>query len=268
MRFADYFDAFNRCDDAALVRDFWTEDCVMESAGRVVRGHAELLDFLAWAHDGVNEIMRPQYVMEQGDRIFVEIDMDFHATRDKPDYVFGALKQGEVVTVKFFAFYRTEGGKVAHLKTMTWPPGVRVSKPEKRLGAGLAARQAFYDYARAFSEARFDDFPQYYTDDVTCQLGARTLVGRQGIVDFYRVMFERVREHITVHNLIADDGGMCAHITSRFTAVEDATDFEPMPLAKGVTIGGPLYVIYALRDGKICGITASRTKAFEPMPPP
>jgi ketosteroid isomerase-like protein len=265
MRFADYFDAFNRCDDAALVREFWTEDCVMDSAGRTVRGRDELLAFLNWAHDGIQEIMRPQYVMEEGDRIFAEIDMDFRATRDRPDFVFGPLKQGEYLTVKFFAFYRTEGGKVAHLKTMTWPVNDRVSKPEPRLGAGLEARQAFYDYTRAFSEARFDVFPQYYTDDVTCQLGARTLVGKQGIIDFYKVMFERVRETIIVHKVIMDDGGICASITSKFTAIEDATDFEPMPLAKGAVFGGPLYVIYTLRDGKISSITASRTKPFEPM---
>lgn len=268
MRFADYFDAFNRCDDAALVRDFWTEDCVMDSAGRTVRGQAELLAFLTWAHDGIQEIMRPQHVMEQGDRIFAEIDMDFRATRDRPDFVFGPLKKGEYLTVKFFAFYRTVGGKVAHLKTMTWPVNDRVSKPEPRLGPSLEQRQAFYDYVRAFSNAQFDVFPQYYTDDVTCQLGTRTLVGRQGIVDFYSVMFQRVREHIDVHKLIVDEAGMCAHITSRFTAVEDATDFEPMPLAKGETIGGPLYVIYGLRDGKISSITASRTKAFGPLPAP
>ena len=75
---------------------------------------------------------------------------------------------------------------------MTWPVNDRVSKPEPRLGPSLEQRQAFYDYIRAFSNAEFDVFPQYYTEDVTCQLGARTLVGRQGIIDFYSVMFQRV----------------------------------------------------------------------------
>jgi len=118
VRFIDYMDAFNRYDDAALIRDFWTEDCVMQSAGRVVRGHAEMMEFLNWAHDGILETMRPKVVLEQGDRIFVEIDMDFTALRDRPDYIFGALKQGEFTTVKFFVLYKIRDGKVAELKSM------------------------------------------------------------------------------------------------------------------------------------------------------
>lgn len=138
MRFTDYMDAFNRYDDAALLRDFWTEDCVMRSAGRVVTGHAEMMAFLDWAHDGILETMRPKVVMEQGDRIFAEIDMDFTATRDRPDYVFGPLKQGESTTVKFFVLYKIRDGKVAELKSMIWPPGVGVSAPEANTWRGPA----------------------------------------------------------------------------------------------------------------------------------
>ncbi|MEI9963528.1 MAG: nuclear transport factor 2 family protein [Caulobacteraceae bacterium] len=127
MRFADYMAAFNRYDDEALIRDFWTEDCVMQSGPRIYRGHEGMLEFLRWAHDGVLETMRPQAVVEDGEHIFVEIDMDFTATEDRPAFTFGPLKTGETVTVKFFAFYTTRDGKVAYLKTATWPPGVGVS---------------------------------------------------------------------------------------------------------------------------------------------
>ena len=128
MRFADYMAAFNREDDAALIRDFWTEDCVMESGGRAVyRGQAELLAFLNQLHDGIRETMRIQALIEGENRIFAEIDMDFTATRDRPDFLFTPLKAGETATVKVFAHYRTEGGKVAHLKTAIWPAGVGVT---------------------------------------------------------------------------------------------------------------------------------------------
>ena len=62
MRFADYITAFNRYDDEALIRDFWTEDCVMQSGPKVYQGHKGMLVFLAWAHDGILETMRPQAV--------------------------------------------------------------------------------------------------------------------------------------------------------------------------------------------------------------
>ena len=52
----------------------------------------------------------------------------FTATRDRPDFHFGPVKAGETLTIKVFAHYRTEGGKVAHLKTALWKPGVGVTK--------------------------------------------------------------------------------------------------------------------------------------------
>jgi ketosteroid isomerase-like protein len=258
MRFSDYMTAFNRGDDRALIREFWTEDCVMQSAGRTLTGHAEMIGFLDWAHDGVREIMRPQVVVEDGEWIFAEIDMDFHALTDKPDYVFGPLKAGQSVTVKFFVQYRTRGGKVAQLKSMTWPPGQGVSRPQPRLDGSLAGRQAFQAYAQAFSDGQFETFSRYYAPDVVCELSSLTLTGRDGIVDFYRGMFAKVRETLTVHRLTADDDGLCAEITSTFTAIEDASDFAPMPLARGEVLQIPLFVVYTLRDGLIARIRAVR----------
>ena len=261
MRFADYMTAFNRYDDEALIHDFWTEDCVMQSGPNVYRGHDGMKAFLAWAHDGILETMRPQTVIEDGRHIFVEIDMDFTATRDRPDFQFGALKTGEYLTVKFFAFYRTEGGKVAYLKTATWPTGVGVSSPGPRLGGAPRQRQAFNDYTAAFSNAQFDVFSRYYTEDVVCELSTLTLTGRAGIVGFYRDMFTKIRENLTLHRLIADDSGLCADITSTFTAVEDASDFAPMPLKKGEVLTVPVFVVYTLRDGRICHIKVARSGA-------
>jgi ketosteroid isomerase-like protein len=266
MRFSDYMAAFNRYDDAALIRDFWTEDCVMQSGPRLMRGHKEMLEFLNWAHDGILETMRPKVVMEQGDLIFAEIDMDFTATRDLPDYTFGPLKTGESHTVKFFVQYTCRDGKVAHLKAMTWPPNLGVSRREARLGGTFEQRQAFNDYTRAFSSADFETFQQYYTEDVVCELGTLKLEGRQAIVDFYRGMFQKVRENLTLHRLVADETGLCADITSTFTAIEDASDFAPMPLAKGQVLTIPVFVIYTLRDGKISRIQVARGSGAPPRP--
>jgi len=267
MRFADYMAAFNRYDDEALIRDFWTEDCVMQSGPREFRGHKGMMEFLAWAHDGILETMRPQAVIQEGDRIFVEIDMDFTATRDRPDFQFAALKTGETVTVKFFAHYKTRDGKVERLHTATWPPGVGVTKPPGGLlGGSPVQRQAFMAYTRAFSNADFDAFSSYYTDDVVAEIGQLTLKGRQGIVDFYRDMFSRIREHLTLNQLTADENGICADIVSTFTAVEDASDFKPMPLKKGEVLKVPVFVVYTLRDGRICRIQVARKRDAPPRP--
>lgn len=258
MNFADYVKAFNSFDDAALVKNFFADDVVFQSGGRLLNGAAELLKFLHWAHDGIREVLRPQLVLRDERHIFAEIDMDFHALVDKPDFTFGPLRQGEFTTVKFLVVYYLRDGKVAHLKAATWPPNTGVTKPVPRLGGTLEQRQAFMDYTRAFSNAEFDKFSQYYTEDVRCQIGAITLHGRQGIVDFYREMFKTVRENLTLHNLIADENGLAADITSQFTAIEDAPNFVIAPLEKGEFIRGRVFVYYTLRDGRIAEIRVAR----------
>lgn len=258
MNFADYVTTFNSGDDAALVRNFYTEDCVFQSGTRVLEGRAQLLEFLNWAHDGIREIMRPQVSLRNEDHIFAEVDMDFHATRDRPDFLFGPLKQGEFLTVKFLVLYRLRDGRVAHLKAGAWPTNVGVSKPTPRLGGAPEQRQAYLEYTRAFSNADFDRFSQYYTDDVVCELGSIVLRGKSGILDFYREMFKTVRESLTLHHLIADDGGIAADITSQFTAVADAPKFVVAPLRKGEFVRVRVLVYYTLRDGKISHIKVGR----------
>jgi hypothetical protein len=258
MDYAKYVEAFNSGDDAALVERFFTEDTVFESGPRVMRGAHELLKFLNWAHDGIREIIRAQLVLRDENHIFAEIDMDFHAQRDKPDFVFGPLRKGEFTTVKFLVVYYLRDGKVAHLKAGTWPPNVGVSKPRPRLGGTLEQRQAFLEYTRAFSNAELDRFSEYYTDDVRCELGRIVLERREGIVNFYRAMFQTVRESLTLHHLVADDNGLAADITTQFTAIEDAPDFVVCSLKKGEFIRGRVFVYYTLRDGKIASIRVAR----------
>jgi ketosteroid isomerase-like protein len=263
-----YIQAFNTGDDAKLVNEFFTDDVIFQSGPRLLRGKEELLKFLVWAHEGIREIIRAQTVLRDEHRIFAEIDMDFHATVDKPDFLFGALRKGEFTTVKFFVLYLLRGGKVCYLKAATWPPNVGVTKPSARLGGSLEQRQAFSEYTRAFSNAEFDRFSAYYTDDVVCELAAQTLNGRDGIVDFYRRMFKTVRETLTVNQVIADDHGIAADITTQFTAIEDAPDFVVAPLKKGQFIRGRVFVHYRLQDGRIARIKVARASDMVASPVP
>ncbi len=129
MDFKQYIRAFNSGNDAQLVEDWFTEDCIFQSGPRLLHGRGELLEFLNWAHDGIRELIRAQTILQDRDHLFAEIDMDFHATRDRPDFVFGALRKGEFLTVKFFVLYTLRDGKVAHLKASSWPANLGVSKP-------------------------------------------------------------------------------------------------------------------------------------------
>lgn len=257
---------FNTGDDAGLVERFFADDCAMLSANGVRHGKDELLAFLDWAHDGVREVMRPQRVLSEDGILFAEVDMDFHATKERPDFPFAQLHPGDMVTVKFFVTYRLDGeGKIHELKSMTWPPGQRVSSLP-RLGAHPSQVAAFHSYASAFSNGDCERFPEFYTEDVVLTLPtAGEIEGRQGIVDFYRPMFETVRESVTVENFSATDEKIAIDAISRFTAIEDAPDFVVSPLKKGEFVEVPVRVEYTLRDGLICRIDVTRNGERGPV---
>jgi ketosteroid isomerase-like protein len=260
LDYAAYEALFNTGDDDALVARFFADECAMISANGTRRGKAELLAFLGWAHDGVREVMRPQTVLSRDDVLFAEVDMDFHASKPRDDFPFGTLRPGDLITVKFFVTYRLNpDGRIAELKSMTWPPEHGVTKLP-RLGSHPSQVAAYQAYAAAFSAAEFDTFPTFYTDDVVLHLSATAgdIVGRHGIVDFYRPMFERVRETVTVETLAASDDLIAVDAVSRFTAIADAPDFIVAPLAKGEWIEVPVHVDYSLRDGLICDVLVRR----------
>jgi hypothetical protein len=256
--FAKYADMFNKGDDNKLVETYFAEDFAYTGDRRVLPTRAAFLEFLKFAHDGVREIMRPQLVLQNQDRIFAEIDMDFHALKARKDYPFGELKPGEMITVKFFVIYKLLDGKIAGLKSAVWPRNYRVSKAP-RLGGSAGQRAAFLAYTRAFSEGEFDIFAGYYTDDVILELGSvPPIKGKDGIIGYYRKMFQEVRENLKINRLVADDDGIAADITASFTAVKDAPGFVVIPLKKGESASLHVLVYYTLRNGLISHIQVAR----------
>jgi len=256
--YAEYIEAFNRGDDAALIDRYFVEDFKFIGTTRAYNSRAEFLDFLRWAHDGVREIIRPITVLESDDSIFAEIDMDFVATAPRPDFPFGPLMPGDIKTVKFFVLYALRDGMVTQLKSMTWPAEYYVSKAPM-LGSHAGQRAAFHAYATAFSAGDGARFGTYYTDDVVLDLpSAPLLEGRAAIVGFYTAMFERVRETLSINHLVVDDGGIAADIISTFTAHADAPDFQVMPLQAGQAVSVRVFVHYTLTAGRISHIKVAR----------
>jgi hypothetical protein len=249
VNFADYIAVFNTGDDTALVNRFFADDVVFTGGTREHRGKASLIEFLAWAHDGVREVMRPQSVCRDDGRIFAEIDMDFHATKVRNDFPFGALRPGDGVTVKFFVTYDLDAdGRVRRLQSMTWAPERGVSKIPK-LGGHPSQLAAYGAYAAAFSAG----------EDVRLELGSvPTMFGAAAIVDFYSAMFRQVRETLTIHSLLADDQAIFVDTTSRFTAIADAPDFVVGALRAGEHIDVRVFVLYTLRGGLISNIKVAR----------
>jgi len=258
LNYGEYEALFNTGDDDALVARYFADDVLFAGGAREYRGIATLREFLRWAHDGVREVMRPQNVLQQGDLTFAEVDMDFHASKERPEFPFGHLHPGDLVTVKFFVTYRVRDGRVIELKSMTWPPGKGVTQLP-RLGAHPSQLAAFRAYTSAFSNADFDRFPAFYNDDVRLELASvPPILGRQGIIDFYKPMFERIRERLTINGVSATNDTIELDAVTRFTALEDAPDFVVGPLLRDEYIEGRVLVSYRLHNGLISHIGVRR----------
>ena len=258
MNYDEYVTLFNTGDDAALVDRFFDDDVVFSGGSREYRGKDELIEFLSWAHDGVREVIRLQNKLQRDDLIFVEVDMDFHASKERVDFPFGHLYPGDLVTVKFFVTYKLRGDRIVELKSMTWPPEKGVTRLP-RLGAHPSQMAAFHAYTAAFSNADFERFPKFYTADVLLELGSVPPIhGRQGIIDFYQPMFEKVREKLTVNSVEATGDSVTLDAITRFTAVHDAPDFVVGALKQGEYIEGRVLVNYRLRGGLISHIRVTR----------
>jgi ketosteroid isomerase-like protein len=258
MNYADFIAQYNSGDDAYLIQRYFADDCIYICATQFLRGHEALLRFLEHAHDGVREILRPQLVLQDERHIFAEIDVDFHAYQSRTDFPFGSLLPGDTRTVKSFVVYRLRDGKIAELRTATWPPAHRVSK-SPRLGGDVGQRAAFHAYTRAFSEAQLERIAAFYTEDVTLEWAAQApMRGRDVIIDYYRTMFQSIRANLTVHHLIADHQGIAADMTMRYLAIKDAPEFVIMPLAQGEAISGRVFMHYTLREGLISHIQVAR----------
>ena len=135
--FYKYIETFNSGDDRAMLDGFWVDDLEVWSgrgneASLLASGKEAFLKFLDGVHDGARELMRVQVLIQNENNIFAEIDMDFHASKDRPDYPFGHLEPGDFITVKMFALYFLRGDKIAKLKLASWPPNVGVSDPPTR----------------------------------------------------------------------------------------------------------------------------------------
>lgn len=257
-----YIDCFLSGDDEALVARFFAPDCEMRSASGVRRGHEGMREFLAFAHDGVRECPRVQHYLQGETCLFADIDMDFHATKHRPDFPFGEMHPGDSLTVKFLARYDLDRqGRIKVLTTAAWPPGVGVTTLPP-LGAHPSQIAAYHAYAAAFSNGDAARYTRFYTDDVVLELGSVPRIeGAANIAQFYASMFRTVRETLTIHDIEASDERLVVDCTSRFTALADAPDFVVAPLARGDFAEVGVKVTYTLRQGRVAHIGVERTRA-------
>lgn len=123
------------------------------------------------------------------------------------------------------------------------------------------SRAEFESYLQAFNNDDFDEFSKFYAEDVEFNLGDRKqIIGRQGIVDFYREVKQHIKEELTIIDLIITPDAIALHNGTVFTTIKDWPDFELWPTMKGDVRKLESINIYRVKDGKFTNIKSARYK--------
>jgi hypothetical protein len=117
------------------------------------------------------------------------------------------------------------------------------------------------NYIGAFNRGDFS-FTDFYEDDVVLHLGQKAVIhGKQGIIDFYTKVFERVRETLEVDKIVLDDEGLGCIVRTEFKALEDCPDFIAGAMRKGESIFIESFIFYTIgANGKFTQIRTTRSK--------
>ena len=114
-RYAQYIAAFNDSDFAGFGK-FYADDVVLELPVRTLKGRDAILDFYREVKARVRETLTVKECVIDGDVIAVDVETEFFAEKDAPDFVVRPLKQGESIHSESFIFYKLKDGKFVHIR--------------------------------------------------------------------------------------------------------------------------------------------------------
>ncbi len=100
-----YFVAFNAHDYTRLV-DFYAPDVeLIIGNGTVMRGRQAIVDFYSAVNDATTRQIELLQAWSDGDAIAAEIQSEFLALRDAPDFASGPMQRGDRLYLNSFAIY-------------------------------------------------------------------------------------------------------------------------------------------------------------------
>ncbi len=133
-RFRRYVEAYNE-GDMATASAYWAEDVEVSLPGNrespsgkeAFRAHFANLHAKLDEHIEIEDL----FVSEDGRKLAVEFHSTFTAKEDIPDFVYGALQEGESTTNRAFLHYTIdEDDKFTHIKVAQRDPSPSMAPRE------------------------------------------------------------------------------------------------------------------------------------------
>ena len=115
--FRDYIDCFNRNDFAGFSR-YYADDVVLELPKKELRGRQAIVDFYRIVKARIRETLQINEIVAVDDEgLAAEVDTEFYALEDWPDFIVRPVKKGDSIRIVSFVHYRIREGRVAHIKS-------------------------------------------------------------------------------------------------------------------------------------------------------
>jgi ketosteroid isomerase-like protein len=116
-RFLAYIDAFNK-DDYSNFGDYYAEDVVLVIAGkRELRGRQAIFDFYKVVKAQTHRTIQVNKYIGTENRIAVELESEFLALEDLPDFTAGPMKKGGRIFINTFVIYEMANGKFSRIRS-------------------------------------------------------------------------------------------------------------------------------------------------------
>lgn len=116
-RFAEYIDAFNRGDTAAYAK-FYDDNVVLDVAGkRELRGRQAIADFYREVRSQTRRTIEIVNVLGEGNRLAAELQSQFVALEDIPDFTAGPMKKGGSIFINTVVLYELQGERFSRIRS-------------------------------------------------------------------------------------------------------------------------------------------------------
>jgi ketosteroid isomerase-like protein len=115
--YRSYIDAFNR-DDYAGFGDYYQEDVVLTIAGkRELRGRQAIFDFYRNVKAQTRRTIQVRRVIVGENQLAAELESEFLALQDVPDFLAGPMLKGGRIQVTTFVFCELHDGRFSRIRS-------------------------------------------------------------------------------------------------------------------------------------------------------
>jgi hypothetical protein len=121
---------------------------------------------------------------------------------------------------------------------------------------GLTARD-YRAYLAAFNRHDFEEFGRYYTADVIFAGRGGNFRGRDQVLEFYRGVQTRLRESLSLLDLVVGPQGIVADVLTTLDVLQDWPDFAAGPLRKGQTVRSQNFIWYEVAGRRFTHIRSA-----------